>query len=66
MKDQIDRLEGDERAIVSELLKRLEMGRNQYGPWDTDDAREYGQEALEEVLDALLYIAALLVKLKRQ
>ena len=63
---QISKLKGDEKSILSELLERLEMGRRRYGPWNINDNRNHEQEALEEVLDALFYIAAKLVRLKRQ
>ena len=63
---RVERCEADEKAIVIELLKRLDTGREQYGPWDVmNDERDYLQEALEEILDALLYIAAALVRLQR-
>ena len=61
----LDRFEGDEKVIFVELLRRLDRGRAQYGPWNITDSRNYAQEALEEVLDALLYIAAELVRRKQ-
>ena len=60
------RLGGDERHIAQTLLQRLEEGRRLYGPWKVDDGRENPREALEEVLDALHYCAAELVRLERQ
>lgn len=59
-------LEDDEHEIVQELLERLEAGRRQYGPWHVDDGRDYPTEAYEEVLDALHYVAAELVRRRRQ
>jgi DNA polymerase-3 subunit epsilon len=56
-------LEGDERAILRTLLGRMHAGREDYGPWRTDDDRSYPREALLEVLDALNYCAAELVRI---
>jgi DNA polymerase III subunit epsilon len=58
-------LEGDERAILRTLLGRMHAGREDYGPWRTDDDRSYPREALLEVLDALNYCAAELVRIGR-
>lgn len=58
-------LRGDERAILGQLLDRLHGGREAYGPWKTDDGRVYLREALMEVLDALHYVSAELVRLER-
>jgi len=58
-------LEGDERAILRTLLGRMHAGRGDYGPWRTDDGRSYPREALLEVLDALNYCAAELVRIGR-
>lgn len=58
-------LEGDEGAIVETIVARIESGRQDYGPWRTDDGRDYPREALAEVLDALNYCAAELVRLRR-
>jgi len=59
-------LEDDEYEILQTLLDRLEVGRRQYGPWHVDDGRDYPAEALEEVLDGLHYVAAELVRRRRQ
>ncbi|MCC6649272.1 MAG: hypothetical protein IT374_27345 [Polyangiaceae bacterium] len=55
----------DERAIVETLLRRLDEGRLQYGPWRVDDGRDNPREALAEVVDALHYCAAELVRLSK-
>lgn len=57
---------GDERAIFRRLLRRMDAGRTEYGPWNADDGRQYLREALAEVLDALHYCAAELVRLDRK
>jgi len=59
---RIEALQADERAIVEKLLDRIEQGREVYGPWKVDDGRDYQAEALDEVIDALHYCAAVLVK----
>jgi len=59
---RIEALQADERAIVEKLLDRIEQGREVYGPWKVDDGRDYQAEALDEVIDALHYCAASLVK----
>ena len=62
---RIASLREDERAIVEALLDRIEQGRQEYGPWKVNDGRDYPQEAFDEVIDALHYCAAALLKKKR-
>ena len=65
--DTIECLEEDEREIIETLLDRISDGRKSYGPWVvSDDNRNYPHEALSEVMDALHYCSAELVKLKKQ
>jgi hypothetical protein len=59
------RIDGDEAAILKLLADRLDAGRRVYGPWSVVDGRRYPREALEEVLDALAYCGAELVRLDR-
>jgi uncharacterized protein with von Willebrand factor type A (vWA) domain len=59
-------LKADERAMVETLLGRMHAGRRHYGPWRTGDGRDYPREALVEVLDALNYCAAELVRIGRE
>lgn len=63
--ERIERLPADERAILEALLDRLEQGRADYGPWQVDDGRDNVAEAFDEILDAMHYTAAGLVRLKR-
>ena len=63
---RISQMPPDEQAIVRTLVDRLDAGRQSYGPWRLDDGRQYQAEALEEVLDALHYAAAQLVRMTRQ
>ena len=63
---QIERLAPDEREIVRALVNRLSHGRKSYGPWRVDDGRDNHHEALLEVLDAMHYCAAELVRLSRR
>jgi hypothetical protein len=60
---KIQRLSADERKIIGELINRMDAGRRVYGPWRLADGRDLPAEALEEVLDALHYCAAALVRL---
>ena len=53
----IETLPTDEKAIITALLDRLQLGRRTYGSWRVDDGRDYRQEALLEVLDSLHYCA---------
>lgn len=60
-----DGLAPDEREIIELLHRRLDDGRRQYGPWQVDDGRNNPREALAEVVDALHYCAAELVRLSK-
>jgi hypothetical protein len=66
MATRIEALNIDERAILDRLLTRLEAGRTVYGPWNVDDGRDYRKESLEEIVDALHYCAAQLVRHRRE
>jgi len=59
-------LRGHERAIARTLLARLRGGREEHGPWKTEDGRVHAREALLEVLDCLHYVAAELARLERR
>jgi hypothetical protein len=63
---RISGMPADEQTIIKALVDRLDTGRQSYGPWRIDDGRQYEAEALEEVLDALHYVAAQLVRLGRR
>ncbi|MBI5531810.1 MAG: hypothetical protein HY898_03785 [Deltaproteobacteria bacterium] len=64
--DRIAVLADDERSILEVLLERMGQGRQRYGVWNVDDGREYPAETLDEVIDALHYCAAALVRLRRR
>jgi len=64
--ERIEQLPADERAILEALLDRLEQGRADYGPWQVDDGRNNVAEAFDEILDAMHYAAAGLVRLRRK
>ncbi len=64
--ERIAALPDDERAILETLLDRIEEGRQRYGVWNVNDGREYPAETLDEVIDALHYCAAGLVRLRRR
>lgn len=60
-----DNLKEDEKKIMDLLLARISAGRKVYGPWKIEkDKRDYIEEILMEVLDAMHYCAAQLLKLK--
>jgi hypothetical protein len=61
----LTKLNSDERQIVEAVLGRLDQGRSCYGPWKIDGGRDYPKEAFAEVIDALHYCAAELVRLRR-
>jgi hypothetical protein len=62
LESRIEALQEDEKAIIEVLLDRIEQGRKEYGPWKVNDGRDYRGEAFDEVIDALHYCAAALVK----
>lgn len=62
---RIQSLAADECAIVEAIVARIDAGRREYGPWRTDDGRDYPREAMAEVLDGLSYCAAEIVRLQR-
>ncbi|MFI5297493.1 MAG: hypothetical protein ACHREM_05290 [Polyangiales bacterium] len=53
----------DEQKIVNQIIARIADGRRTYGPWRIPDGRNNPKEALAEVMDALNYCAAELVRL---
>jgi len=59
-------LRGDELQIAELVVQRLGDGREQYGAWDVNDRRDYLQEAVEEVVDALHYSGAALLRAQRE
>jgi len=53
----------DEERIFALLRARVERGRETYGGLDLRrDGRKFTCEALEEILDALFYVAAELAR----
>lgn len=53
----------DERTILETCAERLGAGSKTYGPWRLDqDDRDHAREAYEEVIDALHYAAAGLLR----
>ena len=65
--ERIQRLEGDERELIETILERVDGGRSDYGACVADaDIRDHLAEALEEHLDATVYLAMKLIKLLRK
>jgi hypothetical protein len=61
----LDTLNADEIRAMTEIAVRLQRGAKTYGHLDlTADARDFEQEADEELDDALFYLAA--ARLKRR
>ncbi len=58
-------LSADELAIVETIIARIDVGRRSYGAWRVNDGRNNPGEALAEVMDALAYVAAELVRQSR-
>ena len=53
-----------ESKIVEMIAARLEMGRNQYGDFNPYNGKNWAREALEEVLDALVYCTSMLIQIE--
>lgn len=53
-----------EKEIAHLVIERLIEGAQEYGPWPVDDARDNFEEALEELVDTLHYVAAEVVRLR--
>tara|TARA_R100000458_G_scaffold57009_1_gene62584 strand:+ start:293 stop:568 length:276 start_codon:yes stop_codon:yes gene_type:complete len=52
------------REIIQLIKARLEIGKKEYGhEVDVFDGRDWEREALEEILDSCVYLAAALLKL---
>ena len=64
--DVAERLGGDEFELLLIIARRLDAGRTRYGALDvTRDARDFRAEALEELADAAVYLAADLLRSHR-
>jgi len=54
------------KEIIKLIKQRLEKGKKEYGQEvDVFDGRDWEEEALEEILDSLVYIAAALLKKRK-
>ena len=60
---QVEGAPEHELRMLDLLIGRLARGRGTYGPWEATDGRDNPAEALEEVVDALHYCAAELLRL---
>lgn len=57
----------DERAVLCEMLRRIEIGREQYGELNLDrDRRDFRKEARDEAIDWLVYDCADSLKRERE
>lgn len=51
------------REIMQLIKQRLDKGKKEYGgEVDVFDGRDWEKEALEEILDSMVYLAAALLK----
>lgn len=58
-------LEDQELDVMFAVASGLNTGRKTYGPIDpVGDTRDWHQEALEEVRDALVYVGAAMIRLR--
>lgn len=56
----------DEIAVLERVAERLVMGRRQYGDLNiASDSRAWDEEARQEILDGLVYLAVGSLKMER-
>ena len=53
-----------ELDIINKVGERLRKGFAAYGPFESSQPRDWEQEALEEILDGMVYVAKRLVELQ--
>ena len=59
-------MKGDNKKIIELIKKRLEIGKEEYGTEiNPFDGRDWIKEALEELLDAIVYLAAKLRQIEK-
>lgn len=57
----------DNNHIISLIEERLEKGKREYKQEvDVNDGRDWMNEALEELLDACVYLSAQIIKVKQR
>ncbi len=55
------------KDIVNLVKERLKQGKREYGgEIDIHDGRDWNQEALEEILDCCVYVAAKVLEIKEK
>lgn len=53
--------------IIELIKERLDKGQKEYGgDLDPEDGRDWTLEALEEILDGMVYLAASIIKLRKK
>ncbi len=45
------------KLVIEKAVSRMEVGRRTYGEWLPGDKRSFAREAMEEVVDAMHYLA---------
>jgi len=53
-------------SYTASLRARMDVGYAEYGPWDVHDGRDYRREALKELQDAAIYLAAEMVQVREE
>jgi len=54
------------KEIMNRIDKRFEIGKKEYGHGvNVDDGHDWVDEAMEEILDAMIYSASKIIQLKR-
>mgnify|MGYP003657755472 CR=1 FL=1 len=55
------------KDILKLIENRIELGKREYDDeLDVNDGRDWHQEALEELLDACVYLSAAILKIKKR
>ena len=55
------------KNIIDLITERLNVGAKKYGEYlDVNDGRNWEREALEEILDCMVYLAARLLQLDEE
>ena len=62
---KIERLKKTEMEMISMQVDRLLVGYEQYGDWNKFDVPNLLGETIEEIMDALQYLTAILMVAKK-
>ena len=62
---KIERLKKTEMEMISMQVDRLLVGHEQYGDWNRFNVSNLLSETIEEIMDALQYLTAILIATKK-